>query len=493
MIAVIAALIFAACGKTETAPASDFGETAVSLPAQWETDKGIYFTATSWFLAGITPGLDLGPGDYDDFIGDPLLLYMNDAITGNTIVLCNRPDCRHGGADCNACLPEDEYYDTDRHDIRSTTAVFADGPYLYAHNGGSLIFRFNLDGTGRTEAVTIPSQYQGLKGWLMNGKLYAQANAFSTTGDFELVNILTKVLLEIDYISGEVRELWRENREQGVRLSEIFAVSEGKLYGIEKKYPYKFPLDFASDDMKRDFYHDTEYTLFFVDPGDDEARTNIIRSSKGAEFNPCLKIYFSGDEPSESMSPGLYYHSSWDEAVYLLDLSTGEASKIIANIPGTMQITGLFGGRLFMVDYLKDNEAGHRVFVDFNTGLTSSDNTAKMHETLFFADPATGKMEKSAIITKRTLFDAITLAAGGYSGNTDAFANIIFEEDGYFYLEIERQEKEADIWGNGSSIHIHLYRHLIGKIPLADYWAGNADAIEEVGWVDADAFLAMRR
>jgi len=484
---LIAGLFLYSCANTDEPTPSDFGEDHVPVSVNWETEKGTYFTSTPLFLEGIMPGFNPRPEDYDEFEGDPLLLYINDAASGNNIILCNRPGCEHDSLDCNAYLPYDSYSEPGRsRDIRRTSVVFVDGGYVYAHNAGSRIFRFNLDGTERTEAVKLPSRYYGLTdGWLMNGKLYTHAYSYHTTGDFDVGIIIANVLIEIDYLNGEVRELWVENQEEN-KYASIFAINNGVFYGIERLEPFRFRGVFANDEEKLDYHTNIEYTLFSVNPDDDEAQVNNIRTGRGYEFNPYLVIYPAGD------NPGVYYHSRRDEAVFLLDLVTGESVRGIENIPGTMQITGLFGGRLFMSDFMQENETGFRVYDDVHTGFLHYDETGKMHGALFFVDMATGEITQSTIITKRTAFCAILFTEGGYTGNTDGFTDIIYEDNGYFYIEIERQEKEVDIWGNRRSINIYLYRFLIGRIPIEDYWSGNANAIEELGWIDLEEYLKLR-
>jgi len=479
-------LFLISCSDNDKSPPSDFGEDPVSVTVRWETDKGTYFTSTPMFLEGIIPRFNAGPEDYDEFEGDPLLLFINDANSGDDIILCNRPECSHDSMDCNAYLPYDSFSDASRsRDIRRTSIIFVDGDHVYAHNAASRIFRFNLDGTGREEAVRLPSKYNWITdGWLMNGKLYTRATSYQTTGGLDVGIIVANVLIEIDYHNGTVRELWVENSEEN-GYSSIFTIYEGIFYGIERLAPFRFRGVFSNDSEKLDYHTNIEYTLFSIDPGDDEAQVKMIRKGRGDEFNPCLRIYSAGD------NPGIYYHSRRNEAVYLLDLITGESVKVIENITGTMQITGLFGGRLFMFDFMKDTETGFRVYDDPITGVLHYDETGKMHDAMFFVDLTTGEISPSQIITKRTLLCAILFTEGGYSGNTDGFTDIIYEKDGYFYIEIERQERENDIWGNRRSINIHLYRHLIGRIPIEDYWSGNVDAIEDLGWVGIEEFLEL--
>jgi len=323
----------------------------------------------------------------------------------------------------------------------------------------------------------------------MNGKLYIPASSWTTTGDNDIRIAITKVLLEIDYVNGETHELWEGTAERN-SSSDIFAVSGGKFYGIEKIYPKKFRNSYADDDERMEFHNDTQNTLFFIDPDNNDTPMNIIHRGTEYEFNPHLRVDYSGENPH------VYYHSCKDKTIYWLDLLTGESTKIVDNIPGTKQITGVFGGRVFMVDFLRDNEVGYRWVTNID-GFSYFDDASKMHEALFFVDIATGEIGESTIITKRTLFKERTktesnLIEGGFSGNTDGYTDIIYEEDEYFYIEIERWEKEFDVWYDGRVIHIYLYRHLIGRIPTEDYWQGNSGAIEELGWIDWEEFLDLR-
>jgi hypothetical protein len=487
-------LIFSSCTTGNEQPASDFGGDAVPVPFRWETDKGTYFTSTSWYLDGLKIEGWFGPGDYSDFESSPLLLYIKDAATGNDIILCSRPTCPHNSLDCYAYLPFDrygeDYYDFD---LRSTSYIFADGGYLYAHNGGNGIFRFNLDGTGRTEVAVIPNKYFYISyyndHWLMNGKLYSYAQCYVPDNTAGYTIKMVNVLLEIDYTNGNVREIFEANSDRNTS-THFFASSEGIFYGIEKDYQQRWRNRYDDDAQRMDFHYRTENILFSINPALDEP-FNIIRKGTEHEFNPHLRLDFSGE------NPGIYYHSRFDETIYRLDLITGESEKIAGNIPGTLFITGVFGGRIFMADFMNDAKEGFRFSID-DTGNDYYDDSTKMHETLFFVNMQTGEISESSFITRRVLFKDRTRTEreyieGGFSGNTDGYTDIIYEEDGYFYIEIERWEIEHDVWGDGRVIYIYLHRHLIGRIPAEDYFSGNIGAIEELGWFSDLEFFEMRK
>ena len=61
-----------------------------------------------------------------------------------------------------------------------------------------------------------------------------------------------------------------------------------------------------------------------------------------------------------------------------------------------------------------------------------------------------------------------------------------------YLLDLVTGESVRIVENIPGTINILLYRHLLGRIPIRDYWAGNTEMISELGWIDAKEFLEKR-
>jgi hypothetical protein len=240
---------------TEITAVSHNSSDGLVIPAQWVTEHGAYFVSH-------TDGdCDCDPDMRGHLCDSPMLLHMTDSATGNTFVLCNRPECLHDSASCNAYLPADVFETLEieltadserdfRNNRRSATLLFTDDSHIFVINGHNTIYRFNLDGTGRTEAMRIPAQYAAgcccyIRGWLLetslssHRKLYIHANVINPVADgsgFVFRN--SSVILEIDYRTGAVREVYSWEEQSHIVRGErrdvsVLGIWEGEIFFFE--------------------------------------------------------------------------------------------------------------------------------------------------------------------------------------------------------------------------------------------------------------------
>ncbi|MCL2278445.1 MAG: hypothetical protein FWC20_03440 [Oscillospiraceae bacterium] len=435
--------------NTSGTPLGAMSPDGIAIADRWDTELGTYFVAAA---EGSTA---------------PLLLHMTDRASGSTFVLCPRPDCRHDSADCGAYLPppifEGDVIGNARHDRGGGVAsglLFADGEHIFSSNGGNTIYRFNLDGSGRTEAVRIPDEYMlspdsGI--WLLNGKLYAQGSIVLAIGDEdspEFMLLGVGVVIEIDYQNGTVRELHRNDYSQTLEsdgefiFTTVFGLWDGKVFFRERHMP-------AWDDTDRAAimanFDNQRTTLFSIDP-----RTNERTTVHSA-------ILSEASEPAVMGRAGAVFHSRSQNAMVRLDLLTGETAVLAENIHGYIQVDRELGGRL-LLEHWSDHPR--------------SDANAFDRSNLLALNLATGEVSE------------ITLRITTNMGQRGAM-RIVREENGYFYIEVEQELERQEV--RGSDPWYSPIRHRMGRIPLEDYFAGNAAAIELLGWYTANDWFTWER
>jgi hypothetical protein len=431
------------------APISLNSPDGIPLTDRWTTEHGTYFVAA---------------GD-----SASLLLHMTDHTTGNSFVLCPRPDCQHNSADCGAYLPQTIFEGnsiTNAVESRrvltgsqENAILFADGEHIYASNGGNSIYRFNLDGSGRTEAVRILDEYMisPMDIWLMNGKLYTQGSITLAIGDenspdFMLLGV--GVVLEIDYQNGTVRELLRNDYHQSIEadneliFTTVFGLWGGKVFFNERHVPAWDGSDRAA--MMANF-DNQRTTLFSIDPRTNER--NTVHSAIQAEAS----------EPVVMGRAGAVFHSRTQNAMVRLDLLAGETAALAENIHGYIQVDRELGGRLLLVHHSDHPRADADAFDRSN---------------LLALNLATGEVSE------------ITLRTTTNMGQRGAM-RIIREENGYFYIEVELELERLEV--RGSDPWYAPIRHRMGRIAVEDYFLGNADAIELLSWYTSEEWFSWER
>lgn len=161
------------------------------------------------------------------YVGEDHLLHMYDSGQKTDIVLCNKADCSHEAYDevknadpsCNAALNKELF--------SSCIPVIA-GRHIYLFGKADLsqgvIYRENLDGSGRTRLYTISYQLEmGSSVYVKDNTAYAEANIPIVNEDNiggAGTNDSYRLMLRIDLESGRTKELSPVRREkfQGIQL-----------------------------------------------------------------------------------------------------------------------------------------------------------------------------------------------------------------------------------------------------------------------------------
>jgi hypothetical protein len=420
-------------GNPNPTPTVISGEVAVLAPNKWVMEGMTYFTGVSNQEATtkIIDGVMSVTGTAD------MLLHATDHSTGQSFVLCNRPDCKHNSVDCGAFLPPCVFEDDD--DRRNnyppqffldSFIIFADGDYIYAHNGYNAFYRFNLDGSGRTMSVRVPDKYDvnnvWVDYWLMDGKLYIVTNVHKPTSLIHNPVALVKVLLEIDYKNGAVREVWQQEicEQDTASLDRQWAMIIG---GFDGKFYISETVHTAES-----IYAEGELdsmSLISIDTASGNIET--ITTKSGAEMDGFVHDF------RNDANPAWLYFSRKDGAFIHFDFITKESTIIADGFSGQWHILRALHGKLLITNLYDEN-------------------TQDSKNQLICID--TGE------VTDSTLPD------------------ISFTDGDWVYMVVQSDEERLDEDEYGGFVLGENSRYLVGRILAVDYLANNESAIEEIGW-----------
>jgi hypothetical protein len=388
-------------------------------------------------------------------------VYVVDISTGEDFALCNRPDCTHDNRDCVAYLPypeieQDPMYMYTRSSI--SPFLFADDEYIYAYNGITTVYRLSLDGSSRTEHMKIPDEYHfwNERRWIMNDKLYMDALVqIPIPGKYEVFN--ASALIEVDYINKMVREIWQQETEfvsdvsHGARNTAaagyIIGLWDGKFYFGSAQYP---PYDMDT----RAFFEEEliiDYIFFSLDPADGKIETLFEVSSAGRE-----EIIGRGN---------VFITSVTEKALLHFNLPTKEKTVLSDNLDGNIQIDSVIDNRLLM----------QRVTHNADTDVYALD-------AVYYYEFETGKYAEITLREKCSLNGDVPMTIfRTFCGNED--------ERDYFYVIAESEWTEHQVSPEDREFctsDVYQTREIrLGRIPKADYWNNNADAIKQLNWEES--------
>jgi hypothetical protein len=442
--------------KLTIVPDANSGE-SLEIPDMWVTEHGAYYVNVIYpeysgmmrgggvavGTAGTSLSMNLVGGNDNKPI---TLVHIIDSATGKDMVLCNRVTCPHDSEDCGAYLPDDPVdpnaYDEWGFTPRrvgwgSSSTLFIDGGYIYALNSGTTFYRLGLDGSGRTEHMRLPEKYDFSWGrsWLMHGKLYTIGSFTVQMDEFNFGS--ATAMIEVDYVNRTTNVVWESEQNS---YTDVLGLWDGQIYLVE--FAYNSEWGQTQEEMLD--YYNNQTTAFFSYNPITEQMTEIFKET-GDGFN--------GNTWNIPESGEIIFHSRRDEALYRLNVRTGDVTLLTGNVSGFIFINEERDGRVLMIRY--DND-------DWMVNYQVSDTS------LLFYEFATGEFGELTLRIKQSVGD-------------DEIAYILFEENGYYYIEIERETTEVTDYGH---TWFQTDRTLLGRIPIDDYWASNADAIEELDWYD---------
>jgi hypothetical protein len=148
------------------------------------------------------------------------------------------------------------------------------------------------------------------------------------------------------------------------------------------------------------------------------------------------------------------FYSYRDGALYRFNVRTGQRTLLTNELSGFLFIYGDRDGKLLLSrDYAIERGEEYDQLVANG---------------LYFYGMTTGEAGEITHKTRTNIGEPVP-------------AEVLFEEDGYYFFEAERVLVEESGWG---STWYNNERTKLGKIPAADYWTGNTSNITELDWYD---------
>ena len=353
-----------------------------------------------------------------------LVQYMDDA-TGETMTLCNKPNCEHNDESCPA------YIDVEANLNIGTAFLFVYNGKLYMFNQDGHLYASELDGTGRTAVITLPGKYTYGSGYLLDGCVFLDADYMDDSEEEESLRYRA-ALLRLNLADNTYEELYAYSTVSDTLLG---VLPDRAVYARVAELPAaENPLTQEERDALYNGLETKILTRTFAD-GTEE----ILLDTTSGEADPIRMI---GDT--------LYFHSRQDRTLYQCDPMIGEQTPLQENLEGyiTFPEYALYDGRLL---YIKNNT-----------------------ETYAY-EPTPSKNECFALKTDTQDVQEITLQP---IEEEDYFTGFTAETPGYYILWVGIKEVEYTPPGGSTSM---VPAPVCWRIPKDAFWRGDYTH-EEVEW-----------
>ena len=352
------------------------------------------------------------------------LMYM-DFAAHQEIYLCNNAACSHDTVDCTSVFPVDEFANSsmlftcngDLYIMSKEMDMDGSGVVIMGAGGGSgvpvesaptVLYRINLDGTGREKIYTFDSAItvedfaigdeNGL--YLITKKLSAQQG-----GDSSYQTSSERKLIFLDLHSRKETTLYNMDFNDNIEWDVVGCtnrqlVLHGTDFGREVSWEEKHSDNADIYDTAAD-----AFCLFNVDNGE---RREIYRAEKAKSRS------FEVDENN------LYYSADGDGLIVSVNLHSAE-QKTLCTISQDA-IWGMVGDRI----YTRDGNDSTYYFIDVDTGEIS--HSGLVNRSLGWGIEIVAETDSQVLIVYD--YDAVSKGDGSYSIEKKLFG-LIGKDDLY--------------------------------------------------------------
>jgi len=279
------------------------------------------------------------------------LIYFYDYSSDTVIPLCNKPNCKHEGDDCNAYVPGSHWITGDSKFL-----------YLYSADGKTApkIIQTNHDGTNRNDKAIISGNYSLLDGFKLDG-LFCFCAQYAVEGKDSVEPITKMALLAVDTNTNTIKEIYSEEVDTSYSYK-FLGVSTGNA--IFQKMSETKPLTSYSQAALDAEMNGHDCKIYSV-----ELQSGIISeliNDKSYNIDP---VIMDADK--------LYYHSRKDSQIKSYDLKTKKVNIITENLSGYIVFLDtpyVDGKLLFQKDnattdaYAKPLKENETFYVNTNNG-----------------------------------------------------------------------------------------------------------------------------
>ena len=414
----------------------------ISLRNEWAGRLGTYHFFSNTDIDMESRSIGTWDSVNNDIGSWDVKLYFTDAKTGERIVLCNKPNCKHDNDACNAFFSNG---DSGRRALRGG-AIFALGDKLYVFHDSTII-QMNEDGTGRSKLMEFPDKYGLVKCYLYGGKVYALVNFWSDAPDFDSSvrfgegDQLT-AMLEFDIASKTYREIYNAPSE-----------NEGQIIGFYNEMPYYLwhtPTGLLSgyNQAALDKEENGKDVIIYSRNLKDGKKTDLL---KDKSFGIGTELFMNGNH--------IYYHSRREKQLYEYNVLTGNKRVLVNKLAGYVDF--------FWENSILDNKL---FYIMRNNWTNAYANPPKDNDT-FYVDLKSGKSTKLDFKTTSTTGRAYNLVV------------LPEEQGGYFTLQIHIEAQTLPQKPGWAPTEKWL-RAQYGKIKIEDFLANKLDRFVDLHWVD---------
>jgi hypothetical protein len=442
--------LFSACGKGDdssstvkpgkTGSSSEVKTETISnwnkLSNSWNGEQGVY-TIEPQNLTVVVGGQTMKSGDSNS--KNYSLVKFFDYKTLATIVLCNKPDCKHDDDSCNA------YFATPNASMISCV-LFGLGDKMYIINSGT-IYSMNEDGTDHEKIIELPQRYTSMgmvsHSFLVGDKVYMETQYFSDV-TFDKNgnppaddNGYRTVLFEIDVKAKTYKQLYEYKTQDS---TEWLGIIGGQAYYLyqDSFQELKSHTQAALDEQ----YNGRTTKVFSKDLT--TGNTTDLFSGKSNEYD---QIILRGNF--------LFYQDRETGEIVRYDSSNGEKKTLVSNISTYIK---------FLIMDIQNN----KLFYTIDNHTADAYNKKPKDNETYFVDISTGENTK------------ITYHIPCDNGTTNEFNGFTKETPDYFILPV-KYEMGTQNYVNSSDTYDYIKNIQFGKMSKTDFWNGKY-TLQDISW-----------
>ena len=403
------------------------------LGLSWNGKLGVYSAAEPKSLASGGKAVMMGTAS------NYFLLTFFDYKNLDSIVLCNKPDCKHDSDACGA-------YFSGKDVSKTNSFLFGlNGKIYFAVNG--TVYAMNEDGTGRKKVIEIPSKYTAqsidMTAFLVGDKVYLETNYLTDVKADKNGNLPTDdngwrtVMFMLDVGAKTYKQLYEYKTQE---RSEFLGIIGDKAYYLYQD-EYTKPKEFTQ--AEEDAQENGRKTRIFARDLGSGKRTDFF-SGKSNEYDRVIL-----------RENYIFYQDRKDGEIVRYNPANGEKKALVGNLKSYIKFLpmDIENNKLFyIVDYYSTDFA-HKTLTDNET---------------YYVDIGTGKNAK---ITYRISRD---------DGKTDNFSGFTKVTGDYYILPVQYNIGKVS-GGSGYVGYDYVKSTRYGKMKKQDFWNGKYTA-QKIAW-----------
>ena len=447
---------FTACGKNQkqNKPANASASSQVlndneihKLSSTWCGQAGIYSITpyvSQQYLKGSSEIVN-GKGQ-KSYINHNVIQFF-DYKNMNSIVLCNKPNCKHNGESCNAYISGSSSQDV--------ICGYKDKIYVVDIGNANLfgkstdvqpttITEINLDGTNHSKVVEIPDKYYIKDVFLNKGNLYINSVFSDEAGNngektLNNDNIKNTAMLSVDLSKKAFKEIYHF---KGDVNDQVLGITDDKAYYLYKSE--EKPLTVYNQKALDEQMNNLDTVVYSVNFSDGK-KTEILKD----------KSY--GISPVVMDKQYLYYHSRRDGKLIKYDIGKNEKKVLVNNLNGYIKFfdnSSVKNNKLF---YIKDNKT------TYTYAKPEKDNET------FYVDVNNGNVTSLSYEVKKS------------NGKSENMTDFPLETPDYYIIKTNIDVEYSTLEG-GETATENVKKSYYGIIGKDDFWKSDWSKIKKIEW-----------